>query len=148
MIHADSNEPSVRYAAAWLGRFAKQKAVLYFRREPRATGRLFIIPLAAADRVSDVSLRLDKAGIANRTLVRQRRHLFVYVVDLKNELGTQVRTAARQFHRKAAVFIGRGEFIGDDDREKAQQIFSNEVKAYEKIHPKVRAVCRKRMAQQ
>jgi hypothetical protein len=146
MIRANSNESSFRYTAAWLGRFAKQKAVLYFRREPNATGRLFIIPVTAGSSVSDISTRLEKAGIANRTLVRRRRHLFVYVVDLKNELSTHVRTVARQFHRRASVLIGRGEFIGDDDRAKAQQIFSNEVEAYEKTHPKVRAACRRRLA--
>ena len=143
IIRIRTNQSSLRYAGSWLGRFARQKAVLYFRENPNGGGRMYIlfVPVKPQD-IAVVSKRLETSGVVNRTLAPQRQQMLVYIVDLKNELRTKVLAAAGRLRARLASISGDGEFIGDDDRDKAQQVFDAEVAKYEKAHPRVRGACR------
>ena len=145
IIRASTNETSLRYAGSWLGKFARQKAILYFRQSPAGGGRMYVLFLPfKSQNMAAVSTELEANGVANRTLVPQRHRLLVYIVDLKNELRFKVLTLARRLRARLASIRGEGEFIGDDDRDKAQAVFEQEILKYESAHPRVRLRCRKR----
>lgn len=143
IIRGRTNESSLRYAGSWLGRFAKQKAILYFQTKQKGSGRMFILSLPPKWRdMGAVPSQLETGGIANRTIARRRNQLLVFIVDLKNELGPKVKKAMRRLGARVSSFAGKGEFIGDDDRDKAQQIFTQEITNYEKSNPVVVGACR------
>jgi hypothetical protein len=143
IIRGRTNESSLRYAGSWLGRFAKQKAILYFQARQTGSGRMFILRLPRKWRdISTVSTQLETDGIANRTIARRQNRLLIFIVDLKNELGPKVKKAIRRLRARASTFAGTGEFIGHDDRDTAQQIFTQEITNYEKINPVVAGACR------
>lgn len=147
IIRARTNEPSLRYAGSWLGKFARQKAILYFRQSPAGVGRMYVLFLPFKNQnMATVSTELEASGVANRTLVPQRHRLLVYIVDLKNELRLKVLSSARSLRARLASIRGEGEFIGADDREQAQKIFEQEIAKYEAAHPRVRRACPKRIS--
>lgn len=135
-----SDEPSLRYAAASLGRSWRQKTVLYFRRQASGPARMYVISVPRQRRglnfvVRTVAKTLDDSQVSYRTLVPLKTRVLVYVVDLSNKLQVQVRSAARKLRTRLLSFAGAGEFIGNDtDREKAQEVFAQEIKSYESHH--------------
>jgi len=135
-----SDEPTVRYTVASLGQSWHQKTVLYFRRQRSGQARLYVISTWQQQHSLDSAMRrvartLDAAGVNYRTLVPLRTRVLIYVVDLNNELRPQVRSAARRLHARPLSFAGSGGFIGDDhNRQRAQELFGQEVKAYEAKH--------------
>jgi hypothetical protein len=135
-----SDEPTVRYSAASLGKKWSQKTVLYFRRQASGKARMYVISVRRQHRwlnfvVRTVAKTLDDAGVSYRTLVPLRTRVMVYVVDLSNELQPQVQNAARQLHARPFSFAGTGGFIGNDtDRDQAQEVFAQEIKFYESNH--------------
>ena len=135
-----SEEPAVRYAAASLGKTWRQKTVLYFRRQASGKARMYLISVPRKHRelkflARAVARILDESQISYRTLVPLKTRVMVYVVDLRNELQQQLRKAARKLHARPLAFAGTGGFIGSDtDREKAQEIFAQEIKSYESHH--------------
>ena len=135
-----SEESGVRYAAASLGKNWRQKTVLYFRRQGSGKARMNVISVPRQHRGLNFAIRtvaktLDEAGVSYRTLVPLKTRVMVYVVDLRNELQPQVRHAGRELHARPLSFAGTGEFVGNDtDREKAQEVFAGEIKAYESNH--------------
>jgi hypothetical protein len=144
LIRAGMTEASVRYAASWLGKFARQKAILYFRQSSSGAARMYILflPRPRQD-LRAITTEFDSDGVANRTLVPLKKRVLVYIVDLKDELKEKVSTAARRLHARLSSIKGQGEFIGDDDRDKAQAVFEQEILNYEVSHPRVRRACRK-----
>jgi hypothetical protein len=85
--------------------------------------------------VGTVAKTLDDAGVAYRTLVPLKTRVVINVVDLSNELQSQVQSAARQMRSPAASFAGTGAFIGNDTaRDQAQEVFEKEIKSYEAHH--------------
>jgi len=135
-----SDESTIRYAVAALGKRWRQKTVLYFRRQTGGTARMYLIPIQQRHRgfnfvARTVAKALDDAGVSYRTLVPLKTRLLVYVVDLSNELQPQVRKAAHQLRARSLAFTGTGAFIGNDnDRDQAQEIFEQEIKHYEAHH--------------
>jgi len=135
-----SDEPTVRYALADLGRTWRQKTVLYFRVQAQGSAHMYVIAirrphlnLLAVARV--LARALDESGVAYRTLVPGQRRVLIYVVDLSNELQEKVKTAARRLHARSSSFSGAGAFIGDDsDRDRAQEVFAKEIQSYEAGH--------------
>src|SRR2546428_7819327 len=144
-IHFETDQATVRYAASWLGKFARQKSVLYFHRRFSGGASMYVLWLSRGDRdIAAVAHDLDSNGIANRTLVPRRKCMLIYIVDLNNELKDKVLTAARRLHARLSSFSGVGGFIGDDsDREKAGAIFEQEIVKYEATHTGVHP-CRKK----
>jgi hypothetical protein len=130
-----ADEPAVRYALSSLGKSARQKAALYFQRNNSGNSRLYILAPRFPQSASAISRKLDQLGIAYRTLVPLKNRKLVYIVDLKNELQEKIWPAARALRAKVTSFNGSGNFIGDDsDRERGQQVFEQEIKAYEETH--------------
>jgi hypothetical protein len=131
-----SDEATVRYAATSLGNRWRQKTVLYFRRQLNGKDRIYLIFVNQTQRRYDlVSKTLDDAGVAYRTLAPLRHSLLVYVVDMDNKLKVQVGKAAGQLHARTLAFTGAAATIGNDtDRDKAQEVFQQEIKSYESTH--------------
>jgi len=139
IIRTRSAKSSLRYAASWLGKFARQKAILYFQQDRRGAGHMYVLNLPERS-IAVVVGDLEANGIANRTLVPQRDKLVIYIVDLKNELKVKVAAMAHRLRVRFSTLTGEGEFIGDDDREKAQKVFEREISTYEATH-RVRTDC-------
>lgn len=122
---------------------------MYFRQRPAGNGRMYVLFLAIKGQdMAAVSTELEANGVANRTLVPQPQRILVYIVDLKNELRSKVLTSARRLRARLSSIRGDGEFIGDDDREKAQTVFEQEIVKYEEAHPRVRRACRGKFIKQ
>ena len=144
LFRAYADEPTLRYADARLGRRARQKAVLYFRRHESGADRMYVLRLRRGRRsLASVSKTLDASGVAFRTLAPAARgRLLVYVVDLDDALRDKVARAARRLRAALSAVNGAGEFIGDDtDRDKAQQVFASEIKKYEDDNPDAARRC-------
>jgi hypothetical protein len=141
-----SGEATMRYALSLLGKYAKQKAVLYFRRSDSGAARMYILyPERRSRNLFIISRDLDRAGITYRTLVPLKHRIAVYVVDLKNELQTRLAVAARWLRARVTSVSGNGIFIGDDtDRSRGQQIFNLEIEKYEDAHPELPSQCPKK----
>lgn len=139
-----SDRATARYADARLGKRARQKSVLYFRRDSAGTARMYVL-YARPGRggLARLARVLDQSGVDYRTLVPARgRTALVYVVDLKDELQDEVGAAARRLGARLVVMRGTGEFIGDDsDREKAQGVYDGVIEQYETARPQVRQRC-------
>ena len=148
LIHLNTDQATVRYAASWLGKFARQTSVLYFCRSFFGRSRMYVLLLTRGDRnIAAVAAELDLDGIANRILVPRKKRMLIYVVDLKNELKDKVLTAARRLHARLSSISGAGQFIGDEnDRDKAQGVYEQEIRDYEVAHPAARRVCRRKTA--
>lgn len=143
VLRGQMNEQSLRYAGSWLGRFATQKAILYFRHRAKGEGRIYVLYLQPRVRdLATIADRLEASGISNRTIVPRQERVVVFVVDLKNELKAKIGTAARRLRARVTSSRGEAEFIGDDDRGKAQKVFEEEISKFEAAHPRVKRACR------
>jgi hypothetical protein len=133
----------IRYAVASLGKYARQKTVLYFKQSRTGPGGLYILyPRRNRKDIAELSRAFDRAGIAHRTLVPLRRQTLIYVVDPKNELSEEVVTAARVLHARIRRLNGVAMFVGDEtSRENAQTIFEEEIRAFETAHDISRRRC-------
>jgi hypothetical protein len=147
MLLLRADEETARYADAWLGRRARQKSVLYFQRRAGGAARMYVMSLQGRRRSLALTAQtLDRSGISDRTLVPGRQRTLVYIVDLKNELQQRIAAAARRLRARYRVLEGTGDFIGDEDRDKAQQVFSEIVLKYEREHPPLKDNCAPRPA--
>ena len=140
-----TDQSTLRYADARLGKRERQKSVLYFRRSVAGTGVMYMLfpRLRRSSNLASLSGTLERSGVAYRTLIpRPRRPAIVYVIDLKNKLRQQIVLAARRLRARLVAIKGTGEFIGDDsDRNKAQKVFAEVVAKYEAAHPQIGRVC-------
>ena len=145
LFRVEADERTLRYADARLGKQARQKAVLYFRRDRNGADRMYVLRPRGGRRrsLASVSKTLDASGVAFRTLAPAARgRLLIYVVDLDDVLKDKVARAARLLRAAVSTIKGEGEFIGDDaDREKAQQVFASEIKKYEDENPDAARRC-------
>jgi hypothetical protein len=144
LFSAFMDQPTLRYADARLGKLARQKTVLNFRQDDSGAAMMYVLRIWVGKRSLDiVSKTLDRNGVAFRTLVpAARQRLLIYVVDPDDQLRNQVVSAARNLGAVMRTFKGTAEFIGDDaDREKAQQVFTEEIKRFEDGNPKVARRC-------
>ncbi len=148
VLRARADVATVRYAASWLGKFARQKTVLYFHRSLSGGASMYVLMVPRGNwDMAAVAAELDSDGLANRTLVPGKMQMLIYVVDLKNELQAKVQTAAQRLRARISSISGDGGFIGDEnDRDKAQAIFEQELRKYEVGHPRARRACRKKGA--
>jgi hypothetical protein len=139
-----TDQPTLRYADARLGKFAGQKTVLFFRQDDSGAARMYVLRIRLGRRnLHSISRTLDRNGVPFRTLVPGNgQRMFIYVVDLNNELPNEVVRAARNLGAVLTTIKGTGEFIGDDtDRDKARQVFTGVIKQFEDEHPRVARRC-------
>lgn len=134
LFRAYTDQTTLRYTDARLGKLKRQKTVLYFKQDDAGAARMYRLRIWRGKRsLASISETLDRNGVVFRTLVpHKRQRMSIYVVDLANELSNQVVSAARNLGALMTTMRGTGEFIGDDgDRNKAQQVFSQVIKRYE-----------------
>lgn len=143
LLRAKTDEPTLRYMLAVLGRNAEQKAVLYFNPQPDGPALIYSLrPQKRVGGLSKVSQILDQAGVEFRTLVPWKSSVMVYIVDTKRELHAKVMAAARRLRARVVAERGSAEFIGDDSsREKARVLFDREINDYESKHSALITKC-------
>ena len=140
MLRMKSDEDSLRYVLARMGREAKQKSVLYFH--PQANGTALIYRLEPRSKnLKWLANTLDRIGIEFRTLVPANNSTWIYLVDLKNELRDKVRVAARRLRARVSVEKGTASFVGADQAEQAKDVFTQAIDDYEAKHPNLPATC-------
>ena len=139
MFRVVTDQTTVGYASSWLGKLERQKTVLFFRQQPAGTGIMYrLYPKSRRGNLFSISKTLDQSGVQYRTLIPLARHrAAIYIVDLKHELKErQIASAASRLGARVNIIRGTGDFIGDDnDREKAQQVFTHVIDNYEAAHP-------------
>lgn len=130
----------MRYLVSCLGMYARQKAVLYFRRDSTGPARLYILFVSRGKLA--ITNVLDAEGVSFRTLIPKRKRLLVYVVDLKGELAGRIVNVKRRLRAHLTSLTGTGAFVGDQsNRDKAALIFEQEIRRYEASHRLVGEPC-------
>ena len=144
LLRSNTDALTMRYIVAILGRDSQQKAALYFHSDSTGSAELYTLrPRGRAGTMRRLSQLLTEAGIEYRTLVPTRASILVYVVDLKREMRTKIGAAARKIKARVMSRRGTAEFIGDDtSREKAKDIFENEIRNYESQNSALITKCR------
>lgn len=144
LLRTNSDEPTIRYLMSRLGRDANQKAVIYFHPKPDGRARIYVLqPPGRLRSFKSISTVLERAGIAFRTLVPTKSGTRVYVIDTENNLATKVKAAARQLKARVNSQAGNASFVGDDnDRQKGQNVFEQEIKDFESKRPALPPPCK------
>src|SRR3954452_16031600 len=142
VVRGHMTKAESRYAGAWLGRFARQKAVLFFHQYPPGKATLYVLTFPLRYDLPKLSSIMDQEGVEFRTFVPFHHRVVGYVVDLKDELGPKVTAAVTRLRARMKKSRGNAELIGDDSRERAQEVFTSEISNYEAAHPRLRRTCR------
>lgn len=144
LLRTNSDEPTIRYLVSRLGRDANQKAVIYFHPTPAGPARIYVLqPPTSLRNFRSISTVLERTGIAFRTLVPTKSGTRIYVIDTENKLLTKVKAAARQLKARLNSQAGNASFVGDDnDRQKGQNVFEQEIKDFESKHPQLPPPCK------
>lgn len=141
LLRVASDESTVRYLMARLGRDASQKSVLYFHPQRDGEAVLYKLQLKNKIRLNTIIRTLDRVGIVFRTLVPLGKSTIVYVVDQKRELADQLKQAKLQLRAHVTAEAGRAEFVGNDTAPQARIVFEKEIESYEKSHPALAPPC-------
>jgi hypothetical protein len=142
LIRVNADESTIRYLMSRLGIDANQKAVVYFHPQAKGRARIYIIqPSNRFRSFRQIGGVLDKSGIAFRTLVPTRSRVIVYVIDIENTMRRKVNDAAKRLRGRVISQTGNADFIGDDSRDMGQAVFAEEMKQYERKHPRLPPPC-------
>jgi len=142
MLRVESDEATVRYLLSRLGRDARQKSILYFHPRPAGAADLYTLqPRRPMRNLASLADRLDRAGIAFRTLVPLKSGTRIYIVDLKRELRAKVMAAAKRLGARVSSESGNAAFVGDDQAQQAQAVFNEEIRGYEAKNPNLPPTC-------
>jgi hypothetical protein len=142
MLRVKSDEATLRYVLSRMGRDAQQKYVIYFHPQPAGSADLYTLRLRRpAQNFLALSNALEQAGIPFRTLVPDRETTAVYIIDLDRDLRPKILTAARQLRARVSHETGNAALFGDDERQKAQALFEQEIKNYEAKNPTLPPTC-------
>lgn len=142
MLRVASDEPTVRYLMSRLGRDARQKSILYFHPQTSGEAELFILqPRRPVRNLKALANTLERAGIAFRTVVPLKSGTWIYVVDPRRELRDEVMAAAKTLRARVRSQRGKAAFVGDDEAQKAQHVFNEEIRDYENKNPNLPPTC-------
>lgn len=146
LLLTNSDVTSIRYLLSKLGSENRQKGVLYFHRERGGPARLYVLyARRRMQRLNSLALILDAIGIDSSTLVPLKHRTAIYVVDEKREMLSKLLALKKRLAAKLQVQEGTAEFIGDEvDRQKAADVFQNEITNYESKHGAPAPTCRAR----
>jgi hypothetical protein len=144
LLRTTTDEPTLRYLMSRLGREANQKAVIYFHPKADGPSRIYVLqPPSRLRNFKSISNTLERAGIAFRTLVPGKSSTRIYIIDTENNLGSKVKVAAKNLKARLSTQSGNASLVGDDnDRQKGQNVFEQEIKEYESKHPALPPPCR------
>jgi hypothetical protein len=128
-IRGEVNPDALKYAAAYIGAIANQKAVLTFTTGdgPDSVFRMHV------NGTSGGKLResLDKHGIEFRTLVPTHTGYDVVVVDLGRQLTNNIEGFADEHGIQVKEGRGTAEFIGGESRDGAAKEYDRIIREYE-----------------
>ncbi len=142
LLRARTDEDTLRYMLATLGRKAQQKAVLYFSKRQTGSSVLYSLQPQRPTDVQRATRLLDAAGVEFRTLVPTQRNVIVYVVDITGQQRAKVMAAARKLGARVTAQRGSAEFFCDDSScEKVGMVFDNEIRDYESKHSALITKC-------
>jgi hypothetical protein len=123
---------SIRYAAAWYGLLANQRAVLSFYPQHDGTDSLYTIPIPNPD-VAAVRKQLTTLQIPFRTIVPKGSGggVEVVVYDKNREWRDRVAQFAGQYNASVHETFGSGEYLGGSTRTAARSKYRKIIDAYE-----------------
>jgi len=122
-----------QYLGELLARYAHQKWILIFDPVPEAAGRLMIVSFNS-EHPADTTKQLRNYGIKEGTIVVREKLVRFYLWAPDHQLDAPVRSFADANHGTIQEIAGKAEFIGDDSRARAQQIFDKKIRNYEHAH--------------
>jgi hypothetical protein len=142
ILRVKVDEPAIRYLLSRMGRDAQQKSVLYFHPGSTGTARIYTLkPRQNMRNLGTLANRLERAGIAFRTLMPVGKSTWVYVVDLNRELHAKVMTAAKRLRARVSSETGTAAFVGADQVSQAKTVFDQEIQNYETRNPNLPPTC-------
>lgn len=142
LLRVRGDEATLRYVLSRMGRDAEQKYVIYFH--PKVGGNVDLYTLRPHTRWRNLvalTNELERAGIPFRTLVPSRETTAVYIIDLDRDLRARIMNAARQLRARVSHEAGNAQLFGDDERDKANIKFAQEIKNYETKNPNLPPTC-------
>ena len=124
---------SARYLGELLARYGHQKWILVFDPKSGSSERLVVLSFNS-DHPSETPGELRAQGIKAGTVVGEGNqvHIYIWVPDHSQDAVLQAFAQAR--HGTLEEISGKGSFIGDDQRARAQQIFDQRIQLYERVH--------------
>lgn len=142
MLRVKSDEATLRYLLARMGRDTRQKYVIYFHPHPDGPADLYTLrPRAGSRNLTALTNALERAGIPFRTLVPSKEGTIVYIIDLDRDLREKILTAARTLRARVSSEPGKAQLFGEDSREQAKVVFEQDIKNYETKNPNLPPTC-------
>jgi hypothetical protein len=84
---------------------------------------------------------LERAGIPFRTLVPSNGKTTIYIIDLDRDLREKILAAARMLRARVSYQPGKAALFGDDERQRAKNVFEQDIKNYETKNPSLPPTC-------
>ena len=142
MLRVKSDEATLRYLLARMGRDSQQKYVIYFHPQADGQADLYTLrPRAGARNLVAMTKALERAGIPFFTLVPSPEGTIVYIIDLERDLRDKIQHAARTLRARISSQPGKAQLFGEDSREQAKVVFEQELKNYETKNPNLPPTC-------
>ncbi|HEU4795841.1 MAG TPA: hypothetical protein VFT02_09440 [Pyrinomonadaceae bacterium] len=142
MLRVKSDEATLRYLLARMGRDTQQKYVIYFHPQADGPADLYTLrPRAGSRNLAALTSALEKAGIPFRTLVPAKEGTIVYIIDLDRDLREKILKAAQSLRARVSYQPGKAQLFGEDSREEAKAVFEQDIKNYETRNPNLPPTC-------
>ena len=142
MLRVKSDEATLRYLLARIGRDTQQKYVIYFLPQAEGPADLYTLrPRAGVRNLLALTNALERAGIPFRTLVPSKEGTIVYIIDLDRDMREKILNAARTLRARVTSQPGKAQLFGQDSREQAKAVFEEDIKNYETRNPNLPPTC-------
>ena len=142
MLRVKSDEATLRYLLARLGRDTQQKYVIYFHPQAGGEADLYTLrPRARTRNLLTLTNALERAGIPFRTLVPLKEGTIVYIIDLDRDMRAKILNAARTLRARVSSQAGKAQLFGQDSREQGKAVFEQDIKNYETKNPNLPPTC-------
>ncbi len=142
MLRVKSDEATLRYLLSRMGRDAQQEYVAYFQPRRGASMQLYTLrPPRHASNFVVLANAFYRAGIPFGTFVTSGGTTAVYIIDLENNLRRKILTVARRLRARVSQQSGDAGLVGDDERQKAKDVFEQEIRNYEAKNPNLPPAC-------
>lgn len=142
MLRVRSDEATLRYLLARMGRDTRQKYVIYFHPQADGPADLYTLrPRAGSRNLMALTNALERAGIPFRTLVPSKEGTIVYIIDLDRDMREKILNAARTLRAQVTSQPGKAQLFGEDSREQAKAVFEHDIKNYETRNPNLPPTC-------
>lgn len=130
-IHNPKDFDTVKYAAAWMGRMAKQKAVLAFMQDKDGKDSVYETELPEKD-VQKLRSVLSEKGVAFRSIIPTAKGHRVIVFDEGGSIRNNMAAVGDHYDAEIHETKGRGEFIGSGTRTGADKAYREVIDQHEK----------------